>query len=73
MKTFLLYFFTIWWWVWFAMLLIGDPIASYLGQKYGIGDVFTDTHLIVRILNPGLRAAVIGWLIWHFLIAHTNS
>lgn len=73
MKTFLAYFYTCWWWVWFGMLLIGDPIASWLGQKYGVGDRFTDTHLIVRVLDPGLRAAVLGWLIWHFLVAHVRS
>jgi len=66
-------FWTSFWWLWFAMLLIGDPIASWLGQHRKVGDEFTDTHLIVTHLNLSLRCAVLGWLIYHFLFAHVRS
>lgn len=73
MKVFIGHFYTYFWWIWFAMLLIGDPIASWLGGRYKVGDEFTDTHLIVTHLDMGLRFAVIGWLIYHFLILHVRS
>lgn len=66
----MLRFWQLFWWAWFAMLLIGDPIASWMGQHSGKGDDYTDTHLIVTHLNAGLRCAVLGWLIYHFLIQH---
>lgn len=66
-------FWTAYWWVWLGMLLVGDPIASWLGQHEGAGDGDTATHLIVTHLSIGLRAAVIGWIAWHFLVAHKAS
>lgn len=67
-------FWTFFWWLWFAMLLIGDPIATWLGyHRDHVGDKYTDTHLIVTHLNEGLRCAVLGWLIYHFLFAHVRS
>ena len=63
-------FWQFWWVAWFVMLVVGDPIASWLGNRDHVGDQYTDTHLIVTHLNEGLRCAVLGWLIWHFLFAH---
>ena len=66
-------FFTYFWWVWFAMLVIGDPIASWLGNREHMGDRFTATHLIVTHLSMGLRLAVLTWLFYHFVFAHRVS
>lgn len=66
-------FFTYFWWLWFAMLLVGDPIASWLGNRDHVGDDYTDTHLIVTHLSYGLRIAVLAWLAYHFLVAHRAS
>jgi hypothetical protein len=66
-------FWPFFWWLWFAMLIIGDPIAMWLGRREHVGDQLTDTHLIVTHLNMGLRWAVLGWMIYHFTIAHVNS
>lgn len=67
-------FWTFFWWIWLAMLAIGDPIASWLGEhKYKVGDDFTDTHLLVTHINYGLRVAVLAWLAYHFLVQHRLS
>lgn len=66
-------FWTIFWSIWFLMLVVGDPIASWLGQHSGKGDGYTDTHLLVTHINYGLRVAVIAWLSYHFLVQHVSS
>jgi hypothetical protein len=66
-------FFTFFWWSWLLMLVIADPIASWLGTRDRVGDSYTDTHLLVTHLNQGLRWAVLGWLIYHFTVAHRFS
>lgn len=67
------WFWEIFWSIWFLMLVVGDPIASYLGQHDGQGDGYTDTHLLVTHINYGLRVAVIAWLAYHFLVQHRLS
>lgn len=67
-------FWTAFWWVWLAMLVIGDPIASWLGEhRYHEGDDLTDTHLLVTHINYGLRVAILAWLVYHFLFQHVRS
>ncbi len=67
------YFWDIWWSIWFLMLVVGDPIANWLGNHYKVGDGYTDTHFLVTHINYGLRIAVLAWLAYHFLIAHKVS
>ena len=66
-------FWTYFWVIWFAMLVIGDPIATWLSRKDHVGDTYTDTHLLVTHISVGLRIAVLAWLAYHFLVAHKVS
>lgn len=58
----------VFWSVWFAMLVIGDPLFIHFG-----GEQASDTHFLVTHINYGLRVAVLAWLAYHFLIAHRNT
>lgn len=66
MKTFWTYF----WVIWLAMLVIGDPIAKFLSRSRTPNDVYTDTHLLVTHISMGLRIAILAWLAYHFLVVH---
>lgn len=66
MKTFWTYF----WVIWVLMLVIGDPIAMWMGDRAHVGDRYTDTHLLVTHISMAIRWAILGWLIYHFTIAH---
>lgn len=61
-------FWEIFWAVWLAMLVIGDPIANFV-----FGEQASDTHFLVTHISIGLRAGIIGWVAWHFLVAHARS
>jgi hypothetical protein len=63
-------FWSFYWWLWFGLLVVGDPIANWLGDRAHVGGEYTDTHLIVSHLNTGLRCAVLAWLCYHFLVAN---
>jgi hypothetical protein len=69
MKT----FWTFFWVLWLAMLVIGDPIALWFGDRSHLGDGYTDTHLLVTHIGMGLRVAIIAWLVYHFLVAHRTA
>jgi hypothetical protein len=56
------------WSLWVLMLLVGDPVAILTG-----GEQNSDTHFLVTHVNIGLRAGIIGWVAWHFLVAHPRS
>lgn len=56
------------WIVWFLMLVVGDPIFIWLG-----GETDSDTHFLVTHINYGLRIAILAWLAYHFLVAHTRT
>lgn len=73
MKQFWGILFTYWWIVWIAMLIVGDPIAKLLGDKYKVGDRFTDTHFLVTHISMGLRIAILAWMLYHFLVLHKVS
>lgn len=66
-------FWQFFWVLWFLMLVIGDPIASYLGQHSNKGDEYTDTHLLVAHISMNLRVAILAWLVYHFLWLHVKS
>lgn len=66
MKNFWTYF----WVIWLVMLVVGDPIAMWLGNRGHVGDDYTDTHLLVTHISMGLRVAVLAWLAYHFLVQH---
>lgn len=66
-------FYTYFWVVWFAMLVIGDPIATWLGHRDHVGDAYTDTHFISTHISLGVRAAIVGWLIYHFFVQHKTG
>ena len=58
-----------WYWtVWAAMLVIADPLAELLG-----GERATDTHYLATHIPAGIRAALLGWLAWHFLVQHLSG
>lgn len=61
-------FWEVFWIIWFAMLIIGDPIANFV-----YGEKASDTHFIVTHLSVGLRAGVLGWVTYHFLVSHIRS
>jgi hypothetical protein len=61
-------FWDVFWSVWALMLLLGDPIALWTG-----GEKATDTHFLVTHVNLGLRAGIIGWVAWHFLVTHPRT
>ena len=61
-------FWEIFWAVWLAMLLVGDPIANWI-----YGEKASDTHFLVTHISIGLRPPVIAWVTWHFLVAHKNA
>lgn len=69
MKT----FWTIYWTLWLLMLVIGDPIAVWLGHRDKVGDKYSDTHYLVVVLGTPVIASVIVWLAIHFLIVHRNG
>jgi hypothetical protein len=58
----------VFWWIWLAMVLIGDPLFIHLG-----GEKASDTHFLVTHITYGLRVGILAWLAYHFLIAHTRS
>lgn len=58
----------VYWSMWLAMLVIGDPVLIKIG-----GEKLSDTHFLASHIAIGLRAGILGWLIWHFLVAHRNG
>ena len=56
------------WIIWFAMLVIGDPIANFV-----YGEQYSDTHFLVTHISVGLRAGILGWITYHFLVAHIKK
>jgi hypothetical protein len=61
-------FFEVFWAVWVAMLVIGDPIANWV-----FGESTTDTHFLVTHVSVGLRVPIIAWVAYHFLIVHIKA
>ena len=61
-------FATVYWAVWVAMLVIGDPLFEWLGNEH-----LTDTHFLSTYIPVGIRAGILGWLAYHFLIQHING
>lgn len=61
-------FWDVWWAVWVAMLLIGDPIANWV-----FGEQATDTHFLVTKVSESLRVPIIAWVAYHFLVAHRRT
>lgn len=73
MRNALRVFFEYWWILWFLMLVVGDPIAVWLGKRNHVGDSYTDTHFIATHISMGLRVAILAWLAYHILIAHQRG
>ena len=67
-RTPLQMFWDIFWAVWLAMLVIGDPIANFV-----FGEQASDTHFLATHISVGLRAGILGWVTYHFLVAHVRS
>ena len=61
-------FAVVWWSAWLAMLVIGDPLLIWIG-----GEKLSDTHFLVTWIAPGIRAGILGWLAWHFLVQHLKG
>ncbi len=60
-----------WLWVGFIVyFVVVEGIAIYYEIKLKIGDGDTLTHFLVTNIPLGIRFALIGWLIYHFLIVH---
>jgi hypothetical protein len=58
----------IFWSAWLAMLVIGDPLLMWIG-----GEKLSDTHFLASHIPVGIRAGILGWLIWHFLREHVSG
>lgn len=61
-------FFDIFWAVWALMLLVGDPIALWLG-----GERATDTHFLASHISLQIRVPILAWVVWHFIVVHRNG
>lgn len=61
-------FASVFWAIWLAMLVIGDPLWTFLG-----GEKYSDTHFLVVRIGMGLRVGILAWLAYHFLVAHRKS
>lgn len=58
----------VYWSVWLAMLVIGDPLFMWLGNER-----LTDTHFLATYIPVGIRAGILGWLVYHFLVQHIRG
>lgn len=58
----------IYWTAWLAMLVIGDPALMAIG-----GEKLTDTHFLAVHIPAGIRAGILGWLAYHFLVQHLSG
>ena len=56
------------WSLWLAMLVVGDPLWEHFG-----GETATDTHYLSEYIPIGLRAGILGWLVYHFLVQHVKG
>ena len=56
------------WSLWLAMLVVGDPLWEHFG-----GEQATDTHFLSAHIPIGLRAGILGWLVYHFLVQHIKG
>lgn len=61
-------FWDIFWLTWIAMLVIGDPIAIHFWGEHA-----SDTHFLATHISVGIRAGIIGWITYHFLVAHVKG
>lgn len=58
----------IYWAIWLAMLVIGDPLFMWIG-----GEKLTDTHFLAAYIPVAIRAGILGWLVYHFLVQHVRG
>lgn len=58
----------VYWSIWLAMLVIGDPVWEKIG-----GEKLTDTHFLSAHIPVGIRAGILGWLAYHFLVQHVSG
>lgn len=58
----------IYWSIWLAMLVIGDPALMAFG-----GEKLSDTHFLAVHIPIAIRAGILGWLVYHFLVQHVSS
>lgn len=58
----------IYWAIWLALLVIGDPLLIWIG-----GEKLSDTHFIAYYIPIGIRAGILGWLVYHFMVAHIKG
>lgn len=66
-------FWTNLWALWLLMLIVADPIAMWMGNKYKVGDEFTDTHFLATHIPIAIRAGILGWLVYHFMVQHARG
>ena len=67
-RTRMALFWEIFWAIWLAMLVVGDPIANWV-----FGEKDTDTHFLVTHISVSLRVPIIAWVAWHFIVVHVRS
>ena len=58
----------IYWSLWLIMLVIGDPLLMQIG-----GEKLSDTHFLAAHIPVAIRAGLLGWLVYHFLVQHVSS
>lgn len=61
-------FFEVFWAIWLAMLVVGDPIANFV-----FGEKTSTTHFLATHISVSLRVPIIAWIAWHFLVVHVRS
>lgn len=57
----------------FLTFIPWDIVAMMRGNHDKVGDAFTFTHWLVKYIGISTIAAVIGYLVGHFLIVHRNG
>lgn len=58
----------IFWGIWLAMLVVGDPILNFV-----YGEQYSATHFLVTKISESFRVPIIAWIAWHFIVAHVKS
>lgn len=61
-------FWDVFWLVWLLMLVVGDPIASWV-----FGEKATDTHFLATHISVSLRVPIIAWVAYHFIVVHVKG
>lgn len=61
----------VYWTAVLALTALGDLIVPRFGSHFGqFDEKLSYTHYLAVHIPVGLRAALLGWLVYHFLVQH---